>query len=235
MAKNINPLTTRLLKKDYWYINSLPFDETPTIGSANEGYINKGSNDIVQYQYIKNLIHGSFLKIGILTSEIRISKNCLASPLLIQFLYYPLVIKTTFTTRREEEPVSNQNQIVDLLKIIKLILNLKYPFYNIKFVCVKAPHKFLDTKILNDFIQFSSTGNPNRLKFTLLSIIKEFRKYRFNYINRKYLTRRDRDVNSKEARGNFNKETSSQRRATGPLKGPQRNKQNHLPSRREGR
>lgn len=197
MAKNTNPLTTRLLKKDFWYINSLPLDETPYLASdINKGYLSKGSDVVIQYKYIKSLIHSSFMKLGILTSEVRLSKNCINTnvstsktlinlkaeqPMVIQFMYYPLAMRNGRSLR------SNQKQIISLIKVLKLILKLKYPFYKIKFICIKAPHKFLDAKILNDFIHFSSFSNPNKLKFVILSLIKEFRQYRFNYVNRKYL------------------------------------------------
>lgn len=83
-------------------------------------------------------------------------------------MYYPLINKLT------GKSINNQ-LIIDLIKLMKLLFNLKYPNKEFKFVCIKAPNKFIEPKILNDFVHFSVMEDPNKIKFILLNLIREYR------------------------------------------------------------
>lgn len=154
MAKNTNPLTKSLLIKHNWYSLVLP--------SSNS------TNIVHQDLFISKLIHGSFYKLGILTSQVYLSRSC-NKYLTISFYYYPLKLF------RSNHSSTFGNLVLPLIKLLKSLLIAKYPGYNIKFVAIKAPHKFIDSKILNDFIHFSVSNDPNRIKFVLYRLIKEFK------------------------------------------------------------
>lgn len=153
MAKNI---TKSLLIKQNWTDLSLPITSRAP----------SGSNELFTNSHIKTLISGSFFKLGLLTSEISISRTCTGSNS-IKFLYYPL-----------NNPKLGQifeSQIVRVISLIKTILALKEPQSEFKFICVKAPNKFADAKILNDFINNMVINDPNRIKFVVNSLIKEYK------------------------------------------------------------
>lgn len=154
-----------------------------------------GSNEFFKDQSIKNLIQGSFLKLGVLTSDISFSKVCTGETN-IQFLYYPIPPKaphTHFVGRGASEgasesppqregqigPSANEvnlkNKILPLLNILNLILKLREPTKNYKFVCVKAANKFVDSKILNDYIYYMVLEDPSRLKNVVNSLLKEYK------------------------------------------------------------
>ena len=156
MAKNTNPLTKNLLIKQNWNTISLPIT----------GRVKHGSNEFVKDRFIKDLINGSFLKLGILTSEISLTKICTGENTL-QFLYYPLINTKTKT--------SNQEKIIGLIQILKRILNLREPTKDYKFVCVKAANKFVEGKILNDYINYMVIEDPSRLKNVVNTLIKEYK------------------------------------------------------------
>lgn len=155
MAKNTNPLTKSLLIKQSWNTLTLPLQ--------NKG----GNNELIKENFIKKIINGTFLKLGLLTSDIHISKNCIDF-MTIQFMYYPLINKLTGKS-------INNKYIVELIKLIKLLFKLKYPTKEFKFVCIKAPNKFIEPKILNDYIHYSVMDDPNKIKFILLNLIREYR------------------------------------------------------------
>lgn len=153
MAKNI---TKSLLIKQNWTDLSLPItNRAPS-----------GSNELFTNSHIKTLINGSFFKLGLLTSEISISRTCVGSNT-IQFLYYPL--------SNPKLGELFESQILRAIKLIKAILALKEPKSEFKFICVKAPHKFADAKILNDFINNMVISDPNKIKFVVNSLIKEYK------------------------------------------------------------
>jgi hypothetical protein len=54
-------------------------------------------------------------------------------------------------------------------------LKLKEPTKNYKFVCVKAANKFVDGKILNDYIYYMVLEDPSRLKNVVNSLLKEYK------------------------------------------------------------
>lgn len=156
MAKNTNPITKNLLIKQNWNTIALP-----TTGKAKHG-----SNELIKDSWIKSLIEGLFKKVGILTSEVSLTKNCLGS-VNIQFIYYPLVKATN------EE--SNTKLIIPIIKLIKKILIIREPTKDYKFVCIKATNKFVDGKILNNYINYLAVQDPNRLKYIVNTIIKEYK------------------------------------------------------------
>lgn len=121
-----------------------------------------GSNEFFKDTSIKNLIHGSFLKLGILTSDVSFTKVCTGETT-IQFLYYPPQISQT------------GSQILPLINLLGLILKLREPKKNYKFVCVKAAHKFVDSKILNDYIFYMVLEDPSRLKNVVNYLLKEYK------------------------------------------------------------
>lgn len=73
--------------------------------------------------------------------SLREKKNLttLTNIITIQFMYYPL-------------NKSYLIYVLNLISLIKTILKLKYPKHQFKFVCVEADHKFVEAKILNDYI-----------------------------------------------------------------------------------
>ena len=152
MAKNINPLTRSLLIKQNWYTVTLP--------------INKHLDNHKE-TFIRRLISGSFLKLGILTSDISISSNCL-NQWTIHMIYYPLINKTT-------GKATSGDIIIKLIKLIKNILKLKYIELDIKLIFIKAPNKFVEPKILNDYIHYSVMEDPNKIKYVLVNLIREYR------------------------------------------------------------
>ncbi len=164
MTKNTNPFSSRLLIKEYWLSRSLPLNEIP----ENSIKRNKGTSDYFQDKYIRELIHGTFMKLGLITSEIRLSKNCLGK-ITIQFFYYPLIYKNQAINYKFNK------YLTSLIQIIKSILNLKYPNFTFKLICIKAPHKFVDAKLLNDYINFNVMDDPNKLKFVYMNLIREYK------------------------------------------------------------
>lgn len=153
MAKNI---TKSLLIKQNWTDLSLPIT----------GRAPSGSNELFTNSHIKTLISGSFFKLGLLTSEISISRTCTGSNT-VQFLYYPL--------NNQKLGLTFETQLIRIVKLLKSILSLKEPSCEFKFICVKAPNKFADAKILNDYINNMVINDPNKLKFVVNSIIKEYK------------------------------------------------------------
>jgi hypothetical protein len=126
--------------------------------------LSAGSDEIHQDQFIRDLISGCFLKLGILISDIRLAKNC-SGLVTVYFLYYPLIN-------------SGQNYvsyIPNLIALIKLIFSLKYPQLCFKFVCVNAPHPLVDTNILNNLIKFSIAKDPKSFKFVLSKYVRAFK------------------------------------------------------------
>jgi hypothetical protein len=103
----------------------------------------------------------------VLTSDISFTKVC-TGEITIQFLYYPLTHSKT--------NINNQDQILPLLNLLNLILKLREPNKNYKFVCVKAANKFVDSKILNDYIYYMVLEDPSRLKNVVNSLLKEYTK-----------------------------------------------------------
>lgn len=130
-----------------------------------------GSNELFLNTYIKTLINGAFLKLGILTSEISISRNCVGNNT-IQFLYYPLI------SRNNKKKLDNK--ILLAIKAIKLILALKEPASDFKFICVKAHNKFTDAKLLNDYVNIRVLKDPNRIKYIASSVLREYKLQRKN-------------------------------------------------------
>jgi hypothetical protein len=103
-------------------------------------------------------------------------------------LYYPLVSKelTVFLNKKENSKITNETIInstklknvvlvPNLIKILKEILKLREPTINYKFVCVKAANKFVDSKILNDYINNMVIEDPSKLKNVVNSLIREYR------------------------------------------------------------
>lgn len=165
MAKNTNPLAKGLLIKQSWNTISLP------ITSSQKGY---GNNELIKDMFIRKIINGIFLKLGVLTSDIHISKNALGL-INIKFIYYPL----SFTKGSESKFGQNillgdNKQLLEIIKILKLLFKVKYPKNEFKFVCIKAANKFVEPKILNDYIHFSVMDDPNRIKFVLSNLIREY-------------------------------------------------------------
>ena len=66
-------------------------------------------------------------------------------------------------------------QMVALIKILKKILMVKEPTKNYKFVCVRAANKYVDGKILNDYINYMVLEDPNKLKYVVNTLIKEYK------------------------------------------------------------
>jgi hypothetical protein len=62
-----------------------------------------------------------------------------------------------------------------LIKILKKILMIKEPTKNYKFVCVRAANKYVDGKILNDYINNMVLADPNKLKYVVNTLIKEYK------------------------------------------------------------
>ncbi len=177
MAKNTNPLTKNLLIKQNWKTISLPITNR----------VKYGCNEFYKDKFLKDLINGSFFKLGILTSEISITKVC-TGEITIQMLYYPLVSKelTVSLNKKENSKITNETIInstklknvvlvPNLIKILKEILKLREPTINYKFVCVKAANKFVDSKILNDYINNMVIEDPSKLKNVVNSLIREYR------------------------------------------------------------
>jgi hypothetical protein len=44
-----------------------------------------------------------------------------------------------------------------------------------KFICVRAANKFVDGKILNDFVHYSVLSDPSRLKYVVSTLIREYK------------------------------------------------------------
>ena len=120
----------------------------------------------------------------------------------IQFLYYPLSTHTTGqnpTQTERSSPMGHPTgatggpqrvgaadptggprgpvvgQITELIKIIKKILMIKEPTKNYKLVCVKAANKYVDGKILNDYISNMVIADPNKIKYVVNTLIKEYK------------------------------------------------------------
>jgi hypothetical protein len=66
-------------------------------------------------------------------------------------------------------------QMVALIKILKNLLMVKEPTKNYKFVCVRAANKYVDGKILNDYINYMVLEDPNKLKYVVNTLIKEYK------------------------------------------------------------
>lgn len=165
MARNTNPLTKSLLIKQNWKSILPPLPTKGFKGSSknqDDAFWSSsyGSNDIVLNNYLKTIINGTFLKLGILTSEVYISKNCFGD-ITLYFYYYILG--------------NNKNKLLPILNIIKSLFNLKYPNNTLKLVCIKAPHKFVDSKLLNDYLFNNVFQEPNKLKRVLTLLIKEYK------------------------------------------------------------
>ena len=124
MAKNTNPLTKNLLIKQNWKTISLPITNR----------VKYGSNEFYKDKFIKDLINGSFFKLGILTSEISIPKVCTCE-ITIQMLYYPLALSlnkkdlnkgnssSANSFQRNKETNINLKNVVlvpNLIKILKV-------------------------------------------------------------------------------------------------------------------
>jgi hypothetical protein len=105
-------------------------------------------------------------------------------------LYYPLAVSLNkkdakqnkgnsfFPPEHSKETNLNFKNVVlvpNLIKILKEILKLREPTINYKFVCVKAANKFVDSKILNDYINNMVIEDPSKLKNVVNSLIKEYR------------------------------------------------------------
>jgi hypothetical protein len=109
-------------------------------------------------------------------------------------LYYPLAVSlnkkdalkklnqgnsfsTLLRSSKGAEPLNFKNVVLvpNLIKILKEILKLREPTINYKFVCVKAANKFVDSKILNDYINNMVIEDPSKLKNVVNSLIKEYR------------------------------------------------------------
>ncbi len=130
-----------------------------------------GSNEFIKDTLIKTLLDGLLKKIGILTSEITMTKDC-RGVVNIQFLYYPLIAASAGSTQTGGP---NSNLIIPALNLIKKILVIKNPHLEYKLVCVKANNKFSDSKILNDYITNMATADPSKLKNIVGSIVKEYK------------------------------------------------------------
>lgn len=116
--------------------------------------------------FIRKIINGMFLNLGILTSDIHISKDALGL-ISIKFIYYPLSFK-------KGSVLKDNKQLLDIIKLLKLLFKVKYPKNEFKFLCIKAANKFIEPKILNDYIHFSVMDDPNRIKFVLSNLIREY-------------------------------------------------------------
>lgn len=153
--------------------------------SLVNGHYNKGSNEVLRYLFINNLIRGCFLKLGILISDIRLTKTCLGDTTIF-FLYHPLITppkKRTFSSPgSKRSPLGRvrrytlKGSVAYLLDVLKPIISLKYPLLSIKFVCVKAAHSLVDPQILNDLIKFSIAKNPKFFKPVLQRYLRQFNK-----------------------------------------------------------
>jgi len=187
MARNVKPFTTRLIIKDFWYTMGLPINNIPTHRipqKTNENWVkfrlNAGSDELHQDKFIRDLISGCFLKLGILVSDIRLAKNC-SGLVTIYFLYYPLVnMATENKALNTPQNLSKQQgqlseYIPNLIFLVKKILSLKYPQQCFKFVCANAPHPLVDTNILNNLIKFSIAKDPKSFKPVLSKFIKIFK------------------------------------------------------------
>jgi hypothetical protein len=67
-------------------------------------------------------------------------------------------------------------RIITLIKVLKSILRMKEPQGEYKLVCIKAENKFVDGKILNDYINNMVIGDPKRLKNVVNTLIKEYKR-----------------------------------------------------------
>lgn len=160
MAKNTNPLTKNLLIKKNWNTISLPVTDR----------VKHGSNELIKEKFIKDIISGSFMKLGVLTSEIRITKNCVGENT-IQWKYYPIYKKGGVAQNEQQG-----EYIITLIKVLKKLIKIKEPKVNYKLVCVKAANKFVDGKILNDYINNMVIGDPKKLKNVVNALIKEYKR-----------------------------------------------------------
>lgn len=171
MAKNTNPLTKNLLIKKNWSTISLPVTDR----------VKHGSNELIKEKFIKEIISGSFMKLGVLTSEIRITKNCVGENT-IQWKYFPINSQNAIR-EISKGPMGQTAQsglqgeyIITLIKVLKRIIKIKEPKANYKLVCVKAANKFVDGKILNDYINNMVVGDPKKLKNVVNALIKEYKR-----------------------------------------------------------
>jgi hypothetical protein len=190
MAKNTNPFTKNLLIKQSWNTISLPITDR----------VKHGSNEFIKDKFIKDLINGSFLNLGLLTSGVCISKNCLGQ-YTIQFLYFPL--NHVQTKLNHSSLVLNLLKVLNLIFSVAFYkqcsprsdstpLSLpnsltapgsrspasgspvaRAPLF--KFICVRAANKFVDGKILNDFVHYSVLSDPSRLKYVVSTLIREYK------------------------------------------------------------
>ncbi len=66
-------------------------------------------------------------------------------------------------------------KVVELVKLLKKIIDLKEPKNEYKLICVRAGSKFTEGKILNDYISIMVGEDANRLKNIVGGVIREYR------------------------------------------------------------
>jgi hypothetical protein len=136
-----------------------------------------GSNEILNNNSIKTIIKGFMLKLGLLTSEISISKNCIGQ-IQIKFLYYPLASKN-FQTKFDQN-------LITIIQTLKNILSLKNPNNTFKFILIKAQNKFADPNLLADYINLKSIKNPSRIKYLSKYLLRSYKSLKRDSIRNRF-------------------------------------------------
>lgn len=177
MARNIKPLTKSLLIKQSWLDTELPI-----LGRDSQGT----NSELIENTYIRKLIHGTFLKLGILTSEVFIQKNSLGHKNII-FSYYCchntqatyknnqsfLSIGKAADEHKFKNQPSNKLLITKVIKLLRQLIEIKSG-YDVKIICISAPHKFVDAKLLNDYITLNAQKSNFNFKLIINRLIREY-------------------------------------------------------------
>ena len=99
----------------------------------------------------------------------------LAMPYTSNALYQPKAVNTqegyTLRERQGGSSPTPQTEVRYPLEVSEL--SLTEPKY--KFICVKAANKFVDGKILNDYVHYSVMADPKKLKFVVKTLIRGFK------------------------------------------------------------
>jgi hypothetical protein len=69
----------------------------------------------------------------------------------------------------------NGVKVVKLIQVLKILIELKEPTKSYKMVCIRAANKFVEGKILNDYINNMVVEDPSKLKYVVSTVIREYK------------------------------------------------------------
>lgn len=183
MATNTNPISKKIYTRRSW--RTISFNQLK-------------HNELQQDIYIRELIHGIFLRFFILTSEVQINKfatgvqvisfMCIPLKKIGKFIHQKKFKKNSFggiseyQKRKEELKKANirarwSNKIKLIKKLISIIIQLKFNI-QVKYVILQTPHIFSSTKILADYIGCKLKMSPRNHRYLLKKTFKHYIEYK---------------------------------------------------------